>query len=312
MKTREFKQLRLTPTQGYKAASDGSSFEGYAAVWGNIDRQGDIIAPKALEWAAGRYLKNGPILLWQHNDDWPVGRIDEASEDRFGLKIKARIIDTNLGMETRKLVKEGVVTAMSIGYECRKSRDLNSREGINNYLKSIGRPADPNAPSYGVRIIEELEIFEVSLVSVPANPEARVTGVKSYTTADLEECLKRLKAFLRQAKAGRTVSAANHARLSELRGAIEGALADLASFLDEHGFEDMTAEDAKAESGSDGPPAQGGQGQKPPPASSDGEDEPNDDETEDEDPQDKRKRLRVAALKARQFQMSQLVGREHN
>jgi hypothetical protein len=144
-----------------KALEDDGTFEGYAAVFGNVDRTGEIIASSAFD----RTIKargDEPIpVLWQHED--PAGLAD-LSINRNGLYVRGRLLlSTRTGAEAYEFIKAGVVKGMSIGYRV-----------INDVWES------------GVRTLKELELFEVSLVTIPANPAAAVVAVKSEPSDDLQ------------------------------------------------------------------------------------------------------------------------------
>jgi len=141
-----------------KALDEDGTFEGYAAVFGNLDRSGEIIAPSAFD----RTLKarNGePVpVLWQHADPAGSGAL---SLTRSGLYIKGKLLlSTRTGAEAYEFIKAGVVKGMSIGYRV---------------VSDVWEDS--------VRTLKEIELYEVSLVTIPANPEAAVLAVK-----DCEDC----------------------------------------------------------------------------------------------------------------------------
>ena len=92
-------------------------FSGYAAVYGNIDSGGDIIEPGAFTKTIAEGWERVKILAL-HNDCWlPIGRPLELREDSNGLFIKAKISDTSMGRDIKVLLKDGVLTELSIGYD---------------------------------------------------------------------------------------------------------------------------------------------------------------------------------------------------
>jgi HK97 family phage major capsid protein/HK97 family phage prohead protease len=138
-----------------KFLGEAGVFEGYAAVFNVIDSVNDIITPGAF-----RDIKRLPPLLWQHNAAEPMGAWREVYEDSRGLYVKGELFinDIPLAREAYKLLRENVVTGLSIGYRVKEShRD----------------------PETGARILTKLDLLEVSLVTFPANDLARVLGVKS-------------------------------------------------------------------------------------------------------------------------------------
>lgn len=136
-----------------KALDENGSFEGYAAVFGNVDRTGDVIAPSAFDRTVKARGEEPIPVLWQH--DAPAGA-GSLSITKNGLYIKGQLLlTTQTGREAYEFVKAGVVKGLSIGY-----RVVN------------------DAWDGAVRTLKEIELFEVSLVTIPANPEAAVLAVK--------------------------------------------------------------------------------------------------------------------------------------
>lgn len=157
-----------------KAASDDGSIEGLGSVFGNIDSYGDIIEPGAFKKsiASGRPVK----MLWQHDANQPVGVWDEVSEDGNGLRVKGRIaVDTTLGRDVMAMLRMKAIDGLSIGYRTIEA-DFNKETGV--------------------RTIKEVELWEVSVVTFPANPMAILTGIKSredideMDLADIEKALR--------------------------------------------------------------------------------------------------------------------------
>ena len=140
-----------------KSLSDDGRFAGYASVFGIVDAQRDIVRSGAFR----RSLKSrsGPVqLLWQHQWNEPIGIIEKIFEDARGLYVEGRLLmDVARAKEAFALLKAGVMKGLSIGYT----------------VKSYRR--DPDS---GVRELLELDLWEVSLVTMPANAAAQVTVVK--------------------------------------------------------------------------------------------------------------------------------------
>lgn len=156
-------------------------FEGYASIFNNIDSADDIIEPGAFSdtLRSGRKLK----LHLQHNMMKVLGSILEAYEDTKGLFVKGRInLGTSIGKDAYMLLKAGDIDSMSIGYTCRKWE----WDG-------------------DIRRLQRVELYEVSLVSSPANAKALVTDVKSdemlesaESTRDIERILRREGGFTKE------------------------------------------------------------------------------------------------------------------
>lgn len=139
-------------------AIDSIFIEGYASTV-DIDRAGDVV-PKSV-WEAGmkNYLKN-PIVLAQHDHDDPIGRMVEHKIDEKGLWIKARI---SAAAEVFNLIKDGVLTAFSIGFRILDAEYNSAAE---------------------VFVVKELELIEISVVSVPCNQNTVFNLSKAFTTAE--------------------------------------------------------------------------------------------------------------------------------
>lgn len=160
--------------------AETGAFEGYAAYFNNVDRGNDIILPGAFKRSLEEFKsKNAPIpLLWQHNDIEPIGFIPEYKEDDKGLLVKGQLdLEVQKAREAKSLMKNKVISAMSIGYRATK--------------KSY------NA-STGIRTLIEVDLKEVSMVTFPMNDNARVHAIKKRiedglmpkTIADFERLLR--------------------------------------------------------------------------------------------------------------------------
>lgn len=126
-------------------------FAGYAAVFDRVDRGGDVVRRGAFAGSGGKAVP----LLWQHAPDTPVGVIEHLSEDDRGLRVIGRLSrQTAVGREAAALLKAGAVDGLSFGYRVRKA--------------SEGRP----------RELRALDLVEVSLVTFPMQPLARVHAVE--------------------------------------------------------------------------------------------------------------------------------------
>ena len=137
--------------------TEGHVIEGYASLFGKRDQGNDVVergaygASLARLAAAGRRVK----MLWQHDPTQPIGVWDEVREDATGLWVKGRILgDIDKGREAVALLAAGAIDGLSIGYRTVTSE----RDGK------------------GLRHLTELELWEVSLVTFPMLPEARVTA----------------------------------------------------------------------------------------------------------------------------------------
>lgn len=163
-----------------KASGDDGSVEGYGSVFGVRDSYADVIQPGAFAKTLGAHRDAGtmPAMLWQHNADEPIGVWTDMAEDERGLRVQGRLaLDTTRGREAHALLKMGALNGLSIGFVTRKWTYERDDEDE-------------------VRLLSEIDLWEVSLVTFPANERARVTGVKAaevgaiQTLKEAERCLR--------------------------------------------------------------------------------------------------------------------------
>lgn len=160
-------------------ATENRTIEGYASVFGNVDSTNDIVMPGAFIDSLQTRM---PKMLYQHDTGELIGVWDEVHEDQTGLFIKGRLANTECGNEAYELAKMGALDSMSIGYT----------------------PTEFEYDGKGVRLLKKVELWEVSLVTFPANDKATITGVKSLEGVPFEELHKnkdRIEAALRDAGA---------------------------------------------------------------------------------------------------------------
>ena len=160
-----------------RAVSDDGTIEGYGSVFGVRDDYDDVIASGAFVGSLKDHKAAGtmPAMLWQHDADEPIGVWSEMVEDEKGLRVKGRLaLDTVRGKEAHSLLKLGALNGLSIGFVSKQwTYDRESE----------------------VRTLTEIDLWEVSLVTFPANSKARVTNVKAaadeaVTTKDAERILR--------------------------------------------------------------------------------------------------------------------------
>lgn len=139
---------------------DYGTFEGYGSVFGNRDLGNDVIEKGAFAKSIKKRTHKGVKLLYQHKSDMPIGVFDEIKEDDHGLYIKGRLaLKTQAGAEAYELLKMGALDGLSIGFR------VNPKEV--SYDKRGNK-----------RIIKEVDLMEVSLVTFPMNPQATVRSIK--------------------------------------------------------------------------------------------------------------------------------------
>lgn len=159
--------------------TDGAApgtFSGYGSVFGVMDLGGDIMMPGAFTKTLGawRKKKSLPSMLWQHRSGEPIGVWTSMKEDERGLTVEGELIldDVPEAKKAYALMKRGAVKGLSIGY-CTKDCEIDRKTGA--------------------RRLKEVDLYEVSLVTMPMLPEAQVSSVKSFsemTIREVEEALE--------------------------------------------------------------------------------------------------------------------------
>ena len=168
--------------------TEGEGIEGYASLFGRPDQGGDIVSPGAYAASLAQHGARGSKIkmLWQHDPAHPIGVWDEVVEDAVGLRVKGRLLtETQKGAEAAALVRAGAIEGLSIGY--RTLRSTRDKEGH--------------------RRLEELQLWEVSLVTFPMLPSARLnrrqspdqTPAAAVKSDQAEAGLRALAATLRAA-----------------------------------------------------------------------------------------------------------------
>ena len=138
-----------------ESLSDNGIFYGYAGIFNTIDNQQDVIIKGAFTENINKDIK----ILWQHNPLYPIGKILNMIEDEKGLFIKGKLITSiKKGFEAYMLVKEGIINGLSIGY----------------------KPIVYHISNRGIRKLKKISLWEISLVTFPANNNATITYVKNY------------------------------------------------------------------------------------------------------------------------------------
>ena len=164
VETGPFLETKFCQLDATLTVQDGAVIEGYASLFGLPDQGGDVVQEGAYRGslaaltAGGRKVK----LLWQHDPAQPIGVWDEVREDGTGLYVRGRLLtEIARGREAAALVEAGAIDGLSIGYRTvRAERDAQGR-----------------------RLLKDLELWEVSLVTFPMLAEARV-GAKGEERPD--------------------------------------------------------------------------------------------------------------------------------
>lgn len=133
-------------------------FEGYASLFGALDLGGDMVMPGAFTDGLARLGASGVKMLWQHDPGQLLGVWTSIIEDSRGLKVRGRLnLNVARARETLALMRDGAIDGLSIGYRTRRAvKDSQS----------------------GVRRLYALDLIEISIVTFPMLPQARVESVK--------------------------------------------------------------------------------------------------------------------------------------
>ena len=154
------KIFNLTSTFKFvEEADDGSvNIKGYAST-NDTDRAGDVIEKEAWEKGGLENYTNNPVILFNHDYNRPIGRATGLETDDRGLRITANI--SKSAGDVTNLVKEGILRALSVGFRVKDADYIEETDGLK---------------------ISDAELFEVSVVSVPANQAATFSVAKSFDT----------------------------------------------------------------------------------------------------------------------------------
>lgn len=165
-----------------KSVEDNGSFSGYGSIFGNKDSYGDIVVKGAFNSSLKKWSEKGklPALLWQHKTDEPIGVYTRMEEDERGLYVEGKLLkdDDPLAKRAYGHLKAGSLSGMSIGY------------------MSIDEEYDKKTDSL---MLKELDLWEVSLVTFPANEAAQVESVKRTLLRGELPRQKNIEAILRDA-----------------------------------------------------------------------------------------------------------------
>jgi HK97 family phage prohead protease len=141
------------------ASVAGGVFEGYASLFGVADLGKDVVAPGAFNASLARRGVRGVRMLWQHDPAEPIGRWLAIAEDSRGLFVRGRLnLAVARAREIHALMKEGAIDGLSIGFRAERAR---------------------HDRTSGLRRLERLDLWEISLVTFPMLPGARVEAVKA-------------------------------------------------------------------------------------------------------------------------------------
>ena len=165
----EHKQLSLAKCEVKMGAEGSLKFSGYASVFDGLDSYGDKIQAGAYKETIAEGRERPIQLRWNHHGP-VIGKFTEIYEDEKGLFVSGELTKGHsVAEDTAALLRHGAISGMSIGYSVRDSE----QQGV-------------------VRVLKDIELFEISIVESPADNSAHVSSIKSATK------LKDVEAILRQ------------------------------------------------------------------------------------------------------------------
>lgn len=182
------------------------NIDGYGSVFGVTDSYGDIVAAGAFNASLASHRAAGtmPAMLWQHDASEPIGVWKSMTEDEKGLLVQGSLVlETEKGRAAQALIKAGAINGLSIGFMAKQW--------------AYDRATD-------IRTLTEIDLWEVSLVTFPANVAARVTGIKA--ALDDVESPKDAERVLREAGFSRAEATAFVSHTMRLRAEQRDAAPD--------------------------------------------------------------------------------------
>ena len=146
-----------------KSVDTDGAFEGYASLFGREDLGRDVVLPGAFRDSLAARGPSGVRMLFQHNPAEPIGLWETLAEDTKGLFVRGRLMPAVArAREVLSLMRAGAIDGLSIGFRTVKAHRDRLR---------------------GVRRIEKIDLWEISIVTFPLLPEARIATVKSAICA---------------------------------------------------------------------------------------------------------------------------------
>ncbi len=151
------REVKFAPCDLKRVEADGT-FAGYASLFGEVDLGQDLVMPGAFRDSLRLRGPQGVKLLFQHDPNEPIGVWLELYEDTKGLFARGRLMpEVVRAREVLSLMRAGALDGLSIGFRTVKGR------------------TDPKS---GVRRLDTIDLWEISIVTFPMLPEARVSTVK--------------------------------------------------------------------------------------------------------------------------------------
>jgi HK97 family phage prohead protease len=148
----------MPPVRQMRLKAKGA-FEGYASLFGVEDQGRDVVMPGAFRASLALRAVHDIRMLFQHDPAQPIGLWDDIREDARGLFVRGRLLEeVARAGELLALMRAGALDGLSIGFRARRAtRDART----------------------GQRRLQEIDLWEISIVTFPMLPGARVSAVKS-------------------------------------------------------------------------------------------------------------------------------------
>lgn len=206
-------QVKSFPFEIKSINEEDSTFEGYASVFGNVDAYDEVIDKGAFAKTIQENTKRIKIC-WNHFWDEPIGRPITLEEDNHGLYTIGKVSNTTRGKDILTLMRDGVVTEMSIGFETMQDKNEKTTEG--RYIRHL----------------TEVRLWEYSPVTWAANDLALITGVRGFSNNPFSMKLGVLTDFARYAKGlidlneGRVLGEANMKLVKSAVEALQALLSE--------------------------------------------------------------------------------------
>lgn len=193
----------------------GPGVSGYAATWWDVDSWWSAMKPGAFRKTIKERGDRIPVL-WNHNDNVPIGRVTEIKEDKRGLFFSAEFVEkTQYGAETLELLRAGVPLGISFGFETLKSRQGTDEDPI-EFSNDLPYVRDPKKLAKAdITVKEEIRLWEVSPVTFPANEQTQYTDIRNQGDLAL------IHHLIREINEGRALAESEVAALAELAAAID-------------------------------------------------------------------------------------------
>lgn len=183
--------------KGFNEEKKSLKIKGFASTK-NTDRYGDVVEPSAFAKSIELFMTN-PVMLLQHNKDKPIGKFTKLAMTIEGLEVEGEVLHNDDGVIDK--IKSGVLQAFSIGY-IPKKWEIRNPEGIlvaNEDGMQNGFSWEAKWNKDNTRTITELELLEISVVSIPANAHS-LFGIEASTKSFFDSLEKDWRATVQESE----------------------------------------------------------------------------------------------------------------